>query len=67
MNYKGFYIDEDFCDHSVQLIHKEYGIKKTFHTTFIAQQYVDGWMDSKAFNSNSHFRISENDTIRQVQ
>lgn len=49
MDYKGFYIDEDISDHSVDLIHKEYGIKKTFRTTYMAQQYVDGWTDREKY------------------
>ena len=54
MDYKGFHIDEDLSDHSVELIHKEYGIKKTFRTTFIAQQYVDGWTDREHYTNKQN-------------
>lgn len=42
MDYKGFYLDNETCDHSVMVIHKELGIKSVWGNIGLAKAYCDG-------------------------
>ena len=46
MDYKGFYIDTDLCDHSVLITSKEYGIERVEGTLGRAKAFVDGFVEA---------------------
>lgn len=54
MDYKGFYIDTDSCDHSVTVMHIVLDIQEVFGNIAMAKAFVDGYMKCLQSITHSH-------------